>query len=240
MRNTLHTWLLVAGSLVLPALTSYAIAGVTGVIWGLGAGIILIAMSQRFSPAMILRMYKARQLSDDTYPDGMRLIRALAERAGLPRPPQLYHIPSQVMNAFAVGRPDDSAVCVTDGLVRGLTSRQLAGVLAYEISHIRNEDIKVMAVADAVSRLTSAMSSVGIFLLFVNLPLTLMGGPPLPWIDIVMLMAAPTVSALLQLALSRSREYEADMDAAELTGDPEGGWQAPLRCSNAARAACGR
>jgi heat shock protein HtpX len=126
------------------------------------------------------------------------------------------------MNAFAVGRTEESAICVTDGLIRGLDMRQLTGVLAHEVSHIRNGDLRVMAIADLVSRMTSAMSMAGMFLLFLNLPVIMTGGVPIPWLGVFLLMAAPTIGALLQFALSRAREYDADLHAASLTGDPEG------------------
>ena len=127
---------------------------------------------------------------------------------------------SQMMNAFAVGKIDDSAVAVTDGLIRNLTLRQLAGVLAHEVSHIRNEDLTVMALGDVLTRLTGTLSTIG---LLVGIPAALLaGGGVVSWVTIAALVAAPTVGGLLQLALSRAREYDADLDAAGLTGDPEG------------------
>src|SRR5690606_904089 len=92
-----------------------------------------------------------------------------------------------------------------------------------EMSHIAHEDLKVMALADVVARYTSAMSSIGIFMLFMNL-LGFAGGygQPVPWLGVLVLVAAPTVGALLQLALSRTREFDADLGAAMLTGDPDG------------------
>ena len=109
---------------------------------------------------------------------------------------------------------------MSDGLLRNLSSRELMGVLAHEVSHIRHNDMWVMTLADLVSRLTGLLSLVGQVLLLVNLPLLLLGMATFSWLGVLLLIAAPTISALLQLALSRSREYEADMGAADLTGDP--------------------
>jgi heat shock protein HtpX len=94
-------------------------------------------------------------------------------------------------------------------------------VLAHEVSHVRNGDVKVMALADVVSRMTSSLSTIGIFAAAFRLT-GLIGAETLPWLAIVSLILAPTIGGLLQLALSRAREYDADLDAAGLTGDPEG------------------
>ena len=222
LRNTLHTWLLAGGSILLLVVCVSALMGPEGIVWALIFGGISIAMANRVSPQMVLRMYGARLLHPAEFPEGWAIVRDLAERAGLPAVPRLHYVPSRLMNAFAVGRPEDAAIAITDGLVRGLTLRQLRGVLAHEISHIRNGDLKVMALADVVSRMTSTMSLVGLFMLFINLPYLAAARVPVPWGGVLLLMAAPTIGSLLQLALSRAREYDADLDAAGLTGDPEG------------------
>ena len=100
--------------------------------------------------------------------------------------------------------------------------RELAGVLAHEISHIRNNDLWLMSLADLTGRLTRTMTLLGLILLFVGLPLWLSGAASLPWLLISLLVFAPQLTVLLQLALSRAREFEADLDAAGLTGDPAG------------------
>ena len=125
---------------------------------------------------MVLRLYKAQPLSRAAFPEGHRVIEALAERADLPTVPKLYYVPSRMMNAFAVGRPEDAAIAVTDGLVRGLTLRQFVGVIAHEVSHIRNEDLKVMALADVVARMTSFLSTLGFITLLFHLTDFIRGG----------------------------------------------------------------
>jgi heat shock protein HtpX len=126
------------------------------------------------------------------------------------------------MNAFSVGRRGEAAIALTDGLLRNLSRRELTGVLAHEIAHVQANDIWIMGIADSMGRLVWLGSLFGQVLLLVNLPLWFAGGHTLPWWPIVLLMAAPSLSALLQLGLSRAREFDADVSAAELTGDPEG------------------
>lgn len=215
--NRFHTWLLVAGSLGLLGLTAWIFAGVTGVVMATVFGAVALSAMQGVSPKLVLTMYKAQPAGPGLFPAGNRIMAELARRAGLPTVPRLYVVPSRTMNAFAVGRPEDSAVAITDGLARALTERELAGVLAHEVSHIAHEDLKVMALADIVTRYTSAMSTAGFFLLFFNL-----FGGSLPWLAILLLLGAPTIGSLLQLALSRTREFDADLGAAMLTGDPDG------------------
>jgi heat shock protein HtpX len=127
-----------------------------------------------------------------------------------------------MLNAFAVGTRRNAAIGLTDGLLRGLNLRELTGVLAHEMSHIRNNDMRSMSVADVISRVTNLFSTFGKFLLLVNLPLIFMGSAPISWWAILLLIVAPFISGLLQLALSRTREFDADLDAIQLTHDPVG------------------
>ncbi len=219
-RNRLHTWLMVSGSALLMALIAYSVFGTSGIVWAVVLTAFGLWQAGRVSPKMVLRLYKARALTSEEVPQLHQLMRELTRRADLPAVPQLYYVPSQMMNAFAVGKINDSAVAVTDGLIRNLTLRQLVGVLAHEVSHIRNEDLTVMALGDVLSRLTGTLSTIG---LLIGIPAALLtGGGVFPWVTIAALVAAPTIGGLLQLALSRAREYDADLDAAGLTGDPEG------------------
>jgi heat shock protein HtpX len=216
-RNTINTWLIVTGLVMLLLLSAWLLLGATGVIWSTALIGGLLIFGPRVSPAMVLRLYKTRRIGPQHAPELWRVLEELTRRAGLPAVPQLHYIPSANMNAFAVGRAGDAAIAVTDGLLRGLNLRQLAGVLAHEVSHIVNGDVRVMALADLVNRLTGALQTVGLFLLFFGL---WQGGGAI--LAAPVLILAPTVGALLQLALSRAREYDADLEAAQLTGDPEG------------------
>ena len=221
--NTLHTWLLGAASLLLLAVTAWAFGGAGGIVYAVIFGAISMILMRRVSPGMVLAMYKAKPVSRAEFPAGVAIVEELARRAGLPAAPKLHVIPSKMLNAFAVGRRDDAAIAVTDALARRLSARELAGVLAHEISHIAHEDVKVMALADMVSRFTSLMSAVGLISLAFNL-LGFAGGfgQQIPWPAVMVLLAAPTIGGLLQMALSRTREFDADLEAAMLTGDPDG------------------
>jgi heat shock protein HtpX len=174
------------------------------------------------SPWLVMRLYRASLIRPDHSPALWSVLSSLAQRAGLPVAPQLYYVPSQTLNAFAVGTRQQAAIAVTDGLLRQMDMRQLAGVLAHEISHIRNNDLWVMGLADMFSRATRLLSLLGQVLLLLYLPLILFSIVSINWFAIAMLVFAPSLSALAQLALSRTREYDADLNAARLTGDPDG------------------
>lgn len=222
-RNRLHTWLLSTACMFLLAVTAWAFGGPSGIIYVLVFGIPPLILLRRASPHMVLSMYKAKQVSAADFPVGHHIVEELAHRAALPATPHLYVIPSRMVNAFAVGSREDSAIAITDALARTLTARELAGVLAHEISHVAHGDVKVMAFADMVSRFTSIMSTIGILSLFLNLVVFAGGyGTYIPWFGVAVLLAAPTISGLLQMALSRTREFDADLGAAMLTGDPDG------------------
>ena len=215
-RNTLNSALILGGMTALLAVCAWALFGPSGIIWAIGLGLFLSLMTPRLSPAMVLQLYNARPIQPSQAPELFRQLDVLSTRAELPTLPKLYYVASSNMNAFAVGSPEDSAITFTDGILRGLSLRQLTGVLAHEISHIANEDLKVMGLADMVGRLTSSMQTVGFLMIFFGL---WQGGNIL--LAAIVLMLAPTVGTYLQLALSRSREYDADLGAARLTGDPE-------------------
>lgn len=222
LTNLLHSLLLLGGMALLLALLGWTLAGFPGVVWAMLLGTLALALGPTLSPQVILRLYGARRILPGQAPELQALLAELAGRAALPATPQLYYVPSRVMNAFAVGRPDRAAIAVTDGLLRGLSFRELAGVLAHEMSHVRNNDMWVMGLADVVSRVTGVLSMTGQLLLLVNLPFLLLGEVAVPWLAVLLLIFAPTLSALMQLALSRAREYDADLDAARLTRDPRG------------------
>ena len=171
---------------------------------------------------MVMRMYGARQLTGGAGHEIRQVIAALSARAELPMVPETYIIPSPTLNAFAVGRPEHAAIGLTSGLLQRLSLRELAGVLAHEMSHIRNNDLWIMGLADTMSRMTQAMSFTGMVLMFLNVPTMLFGTLWVPWSVALLLYFAPTLGSLLQLALSRAREFDADLEGAALTGDPAG------------------
>ena len=215
-------------SMMLSATLALILGALAWVLWGstiaIAAAIfsaVLYLVNSRIAPTMVLRMYRARKLGLDEAPRLYAIIQKLAQRAELDHAPALYYLPSDVMNAFTVGSKDNAVLAVSDGLLRRLDLREVGAVLAHEISHIRNNDTRIMSFADLTSRLTNMLSILGQLLLVVNLPLMLIGKVTFNWWAILLLIIAPTISSLVQLALSRTREYNADLGAAELTGDPE-------------------
>lgn len=222
IRNIVHSTLLILSMLLLSSGLGWLMWGTDGLFWLGVFGVGLLILGPAVSPQIVLKMYKARQLSERDAPYLMRMVNSLAGKAQLPAMPRVYYVPSRIANAFAVGTRKNGAIAVTDGLLRNFSSRELQGVLAHELGHLNSNDGWVMSLADSLSQLVSLMSWIGQFLLIINLPLFLWGDYQIPWLFIVILVLAPTVSALLQLALSRTREFEADLQAAMLTGDPRG------------------
>jgi len=219
-RNHIQSLVLIAGMGALLTACGWIIAGEEGVAWALFAGSISLLFAPRISPWVTLRMYGGVPIVPQEVPALFQLLGVISDRAGLPRPPTLYYIPSPIMTAFATGTQDKAAIAVTDGLLRRLTLRELAGVIAHEVSHIRNDDLWIMTLADVMNRVTVVMSLAGVIVLLASLPVLLLEGSI--WLLASLLVFAPTLASLLQLALSRTREYDADLDAAGLTGDPHG------------------
>ena len=214
--NALHTLLLLGAM--------GAVLLIVGSLTPLGAvmtallGLVLLWMSRRAVPSFVLRLYRARPLRRDELVELQEMVAWLSRRAGLPAIPRLYYVPSKIMNAFTVGDRDDAAIGVTDGLLRALSPRELTGVLAHEVSHVRHNDMRVMTLADMVSRLASTLQTLALFIAVFNM----LGGMAVSWYLVVALILAPSLMTMLQLALSRTREFDADLGALELTGDAVG------------------
>jgi heat shock protein HtpX len=150
------------------------------------------------------------------------LVTVLAQRAGLPRAPALYVVPSTLLSAFSLGTPDRSAIALTEGLLRRLTMREIAAVLAHEIGHVRRGDLFALGIADLVTRFAQALYYLGLGLAALNVSRLLTGYETVAWLTVVLLILAPALLNLLQLQLSRKRELGADREGALLTGDPLG------------------
>lgn len=218
-------WLTLAlflGLMGLTGLMGYALMGTTGLIWAGIAGVFALYMSSRIPTKMIMRMQKGRPLTIREAPQLYQLVEQLVQRAQLPRTPQLYYIPQAQLNAFATGSKKEPAIALTHGLIQQLDTRELAGVVAHEISHITNNDLKLKMMVNTMGQATRTFAFLGQFLLFINLPMLLIGDAPIPWLLIALLLLAPTLTTLMIMAFSRTREFEADLGAAQLTGDPLG------------------
>ena len=220
--NFLHSLLLLSGMIGLLAFLGYSIAGEEGIKWMAFMGAVMLILGPRISPNIILMLYGARPLLREEVPSLYAILERLSERANLGYVPRLYYIPTEIPNAFTTGTKKNAVITVTAGLLEILSLREIAGVLAHEISHIQNNDLWIMNLSDIISRLTSIFSLTGQILLLLNFPFLLLTGHSIPWLFILILIFAPTLSLLLQLALSRTREFDADLGAAILTGDPEG------------------
>ncbi len=223
-----HAWLNRLQSLLLLLVIAGFLALLGGLLWGedgvislVGMGIISVMMNSFIAPKWVMNLYGAKPVHPQQMPALNEALEILTQRAGLNAQPQLYLIPSQILNAFAVGTPSNSAIAITEGLLETLTLDELVAVLAHEISHIRNNDLWIMGLADMFSRTTSLLSLLGQFLLWVNLPLLLMSAATIHWGAILLLIFAPDLSALAQLSLSRTREYHADLNAVLLMGDTD-------------------
>ncbi|HEY7552812.1 MAG TPA: zinc metalloprotease HtpX [Hyphomicrobiaceae bacterium] len=221
VRNTLHSLLLVGGLGLLTGFCGWLIWGGMGVAAALVAMGVLFAFAPRLPPELMMRFYRARRVDARTGGRLLHIVDALSDRAELPAAPRVYIIPSMTLNAFASGTPDNAVIGITEGLLRRLNLNELAGVLAHEISHVRNNDLAIMGLADVMTRFTQALAYLALFLALFNLPAFLLGDAEIPLIGLVLLYLAPTAGSLIQLALSRTREFDADLEAASLTGDPE-------------------
>lgn len=220
LRNYLHSLLLLAGMLVLLSLIGWLLAGPPGILWFFLAGLFIVISVPRITPAFILRLHGAQPLTPAEAPQLYHIVIALAEQAGLKNVPALYYIPNSLMNSFTTGLHENATIAISDGMLRQLDARELTAVLAHELSHIYSNDLLVMLVADVISRLTSVLAFTGFFLISIYIPLYILTDDQVPWLLLIVLMMAPTISALMQLALSRSREFNADTEAVRLTGDP--------------------
>ena len=220
--NRLQTVLLVLTLLGIAAVAGSLLLGDGGLWLALAAAGFTLLLEPAAASGLTLRLYGARPLHPDEAPDLWAVLRVLAARAKLPTVPVPHYVPSGVVNAFATGSKQEASIALTDGLLRSLSPRELAGVFAHEVAHIANEDLRVMGLADSVSRLTCLLALMGQIAILLSLPALLVGAAEVYWPGLLLLAASPQLALLAQLGLSRVREFDADRLAAELTGDPQG------------------
>jgi heat shock protein HtpX len=218
----LRTFLYLSAMILLMAALGWSLAGIGGLIVAVVFFSFSVFLSQQVPVEMIMRFYRGQPLHYAQHPFLFSVVTELSKKAGLQKVPKIFYLPSGAVNAFAAGRPSDAGIAITGGLLQALNQRELAGVIAHEMSHLKNDDLKVSRIAAFVHRLTRMFAFFGQFMLFINLPLLLMGEETIPWITILLLIFAPTISVLFQLAISRNREFDADEEAVSMTGDPLG------------------
>ncbi len=182
----------------------------------------ILVLGPMAAPRLFLGVNGAHRLRPFELPALSSLVRELADRAGLNAAPSLFYIPDPTPNAFVLGRRRAPMIAVTGGLLRILDRRELAGVLAHEISHIRHNDLWIMGVAALLGRLTLLLAATGIVTLLVGLLFAVAGHDTVAVGWIGALLAAPAAVLLVYAALSRTREFEADLGSAALTRDPLG------------------
>ena len=215
--NNFKTFLLVAALTGLLLAIGYVIGGAGGLVVFAAIAVVFNFVMYWFSGPMALKMSRAQQVSEAEAPELHRMVAQLAERAGVPKP-GVYVAPAEQPNAFATGRnPKHAAIAVTQGIQRALSQRELEGVLAHEMAHIKNRDILIASIAAMVAGAISAIANFLQFSLFFgddnDNPLGLIG-------TLATIILAPIAALIIQMAVSRQREYVADATGAELLRDP--------------------
>ncbi len=212
--------LIAFGSLV--GLASWPLFGLASLLIAVVAVLAVAALALQAPPQAAMWFYGARHHKQRSLDQVDALAVDLAHRAALARPPALYVVPSTMLSAFTVGSAQRSAIALTETLLRRLTMREIAAILAHEISHVCLGDLPVLGIADMVTRFAQALYYLGLGLAALNLWRLITGDDLVPWLTIVLLVLAPALMNLLQLSLSRKREFAADRAAALITGDPMG------------------
>ena len=218
--NTLKTTFLMALLIVLLVTAGGAFGGEGGMVIAFLFALIMNGVSYWFSDKIVLRMYGAKEISPEEAPKLHRIVQELALRAKMPMP-KLYLIPQEAPNAFATGRDEKhAAVAVTEGILRILDERELRGVLAHELSHIKNRDILVGTIAATMAGAISMLANMAHWgMLFGGRSNDDRGGSH-PIVALLMIIIAPLAAMLVQMAISRSREFGADATRAAISGDP--------------------
>jgi heat shock protein HtpX len=219
VKNTFKTFVLLAGLGGLLVIIGQLLGGYTGALIGLAIGLVFVGFSYWKSDTIAIRAARAVPVTEQQMPEYYAIVRELTQKAGMPMP-KLYVTPDQQPNAFATGRnPEHAAVAVTQGILRILDWDQLRGVLAHEISHVGNRDILIGSVAAAIAMGITLIATFARFAAIFGGRNDRDGGSIFELLALAFL--APLAAGLLQMALSRSREYEADRSGARLIGDGE-------------------
>jgi heat shock protein HtpX len=215
INNWLKTTLLMAAIVALFGAVGMALGGRTGMLLALVLGGAMNLFAYWNSDKMVLSMYDAREVDAASGGQFYALVADLARRAGLPMP-RVYIIDEAQPNAFATGRnPEHAAVAATTGIMRILSERELRGVMAHELAHVKHRDTLISTISATVAGAISALAQFGMFF----------GGGdrerPNAVVQLIVMILAPLAAMLIQMAISRAREFGADEGGAEISGDPE-------------------
>ena len=214
--NWLKTSLLMAAIMALFGLIGAYIGGASGMFMALLFGGVMNVFAYWFSDKMVLRMYNAQEVDEVSAPQFYAMVRDLSQRAGLPMP-RVYLIDEAQPNAFATGRnPAHAAVAATTGILQMLSAREIRGVMAHELAHVRHRDILISTIS---ATMAGAISSLANFAMFFG-GRDENGRPANPVASLMVALLAPLAATLIQMAISRAREFEADRGGAEISGDP--------------------
>ena len=216
MFNFVRTGVLLAVMTALFMAVGYFIGGQSGMIMAFGVAVVMNLISYWNADKLVLSLQGARPIDQRSAPELFQMVGRLAGYAGLPMP-KIYVIETDQPNAFATGRnPQNSVVAVSRGLLQALEPREVAAVIAHELAHIRSRDTLTMTVTATIAGAISMLAQFGLFFGGGNNRDNPLGGIG----ALLMVFLAPVAAALVQMAVSRTREYEADKDGAEISGDP--------------------
>lgn len=216
MFNWLKTAVLMAAIVALFGVIGASLGGQSGMLLALGFALLMNVGAYWFSDKLVLRMYNAQQVDGSTAPELYNMVQELADKAGLPMP-RVYIIDDQAPNAFATGRnPENAAVAATTGIMRLLSAREMRGVMAHELAHVAHRDILISTISATMAGAISALANFA--MLFGGRDSE--GRPSNPVATIAVMLLAPLAASLIQMAISRAREFEADRGGAEISGDP--------------------
>ena len=217
MFNMMKTAVLMAAITALFMALGQLIGGRQGMMMALVFALGMNFFSYWFSDKLVLKMYNAREVDASSAPQFYGMVQELAQKAGLPMP-KVYLIDEEAPNAFATGRnPQHAAVAATTGILRTLSARELRGVMAHELAHVKHRDILISTISATMAGAISMLANFAM----------LFGGrsddgrPANPIAGILVAILAPIAGSLIQMAISRAREFEADRGGAEISGDPQ-------------------
>jgi heat shock protein HtpX len=219
--NTVKTIGLMVFMTLLLVFVGAAIGGRSGMIFAFGLAVLMNFGSYWFSDKIVLRMYRAQPVSEAEAPELYAIVRTLVQKAGMPMP-KVYIIPEETPNAFATGRnPEHAVVAVTQGIMRLLSREELSGVIAHELAHIRHRDMLTGTIVATIAGAISMLAQMAQWaMIFGGRRDDDEGGSPI--VALVMMIVAPIAAMLVQMAISRTREFEADAGGAKIAGTPSG------------------